>query len=168
MIRLPELGDDSFDLAPVGGNVPEASPVVGLDREVSQGQEPKNCSSPIADKDIQDPMVPPAFRKVWQLVFQRVLKELEHDGDDRREPPVAKDESLAEVAERMRENEDVKLLLDVVVRIFGLLPVIHATVAAVILFRNRLTQILIEVLQKLPEKRTGFPVIKDFSRGCNS
>ena len=87
-------------------------------------------------------------------MFQRVLKELEHDGDDRREPPVAKDESLAEVAERMRENEDVKLLLDVVVRIFGLLPVIHATVAAVILFRNRLTQILIEVLQKLPEKRT--------------
>ena len=65
----------------------------------------------------------------------------------------------------MRENKDVKLLLDVVVRIFGLLPVIHATVAAVILFRNRLTQILIEVLQKLPEKRTGFRVIKDLIQG---
>jgi len=58
-LTLPELSDDSLDLAPVGGNIPEASPVVGLDGEVSQRQETQNSSAAVADQNVQNPVIPP-------------------------------------------------------------------------------------------------------------
>ncbi len=58
-LTLPELGDDSLDLAPVGRNIPEASPVVGLDGEVSQRQETQNSSAAVADQNVQNPVIPP-------------------------------------------------------------------------------------------------------------
>ena len=96
-------------------------------------------------------MVPPALGKVRQLVLQRVLEELEHDGDDGREPPVSKDEGLAPVAERVSEDEDVELFENVVKRVFRFFPVVDPAVAAVILFRNRLSKVFIQVLEKLSE-----------------
>ena len=77
-------------------------------------------------------MVPPALGEVRQLVLQRVLQKLEHDGDDGAEPPVPEDEGLAPVAEEVGEDEDVDLVSEVVEGVGGTVVVVDAAVASVV------------------------------------
>ena len=35
-------------------------------------------AAPVAYKNIEDPVVPPALREVWQLMLQGVLQEFKH------------------------------------------------------------------------------------------
>ena len=80
-------------------------------------------------------------------MFKRIFQKLEHDGDDGGEPPVPKDESLAPVSERVGEDEDVELFVDVVPRIRRTLPVVDPAVSAVIFLRDRLSEAVVQVLE---------------------
>ena len=80
-------------------------------------------------------------------MFKRIFKKLEHDGDDGGEPPVPEDERLAPVAEGVSEDEDVELLVDVMEGILGPLPIVNPAISPVILFRNRIPELLVQVLE---------------------
>jgi hypothetical protein len=58
---VPELSYDPLDLASVGWNVVEATPVVRLKRQVSEGDETNDGASAVTDNHIEDPMVPPTL-----------------------------------------------------------------------------------------------------------
>ena len=77
-------------------------------------------------------------------MLQRIFQELEHDRDDSREPPIPEDESFAKISERVRKNEDVELLFDVMKRVLRLLPIVNATISAVVF--------VVEVFEKFSEK----------------
>ncbi len=49
-VKLPELGDYPFNFPSVCWNVPEPSPIVGLDREISECEKTKNSSTSIANE----------------------------------------------------------------------------------------------------------------------
>ncbi len=51
-VELPELGDYPFNFSSVCWNVPEPSPIVGLDREISECEKTKNSSTSIANKNV--------------------------------------------------------------------------------------------------------------------
>ena len=106
-----------------------------------------SCSAAITNQNIQNPVIPPALWKIWQLVFQGVLQKLKHDWYDCGEPPVTEDEGLAPVAERVCKNEDIKLLQNVVKRIIRFLPVVNPTISAIIFFRDRITELFVQVLE---------------------
>ena len=86
------------------------------------------------------------------LMLQRIFQELEHDRDDSREPPIPEDESFAKISERVRKNEDVELLFDVMKRVLRLLPIVNATISAVVFLRNGFAKIVVEVFEKFSEK----------------
>ena len=90
-------------------------------------------------------MIPPALREVCELVLQAVLHELEHDGDDRGEPPVPEDEGLAPVAHQVSHDEYVHFILDIVPGVSRVVRIIDQTGPAVILLGRLLSKILVHV-----------------------
>lgn len=56
-----------------------APPIVGLHGEILAKEHSHFNSNPVAAKDVQDPMVPPAFTKVGELELEGVLHHFEHD-----------------------------------------------------------------------------------------
>lgn len=136
--HLRELCHDALDFTPIGGDDPESPPVVGFHLEISEREQSQDGAAQIADEHVQDPMIPPALGEVGQLVLQRVFQELEHDRDDGGEPPIAKDQGLAPIAEQMGENEHIEFVLEVVVGILGLIGVVNPTTAPVIFLRDGL------------------------------
>lgn len=51
-----KLGDDSFEFASVGGNAPQASPVVRLHREVLERVHTQVDAQTVAQKSVHDPL----------------------------------------------------------------------------------------------------------------
>ena len=93
-----KLTKESFDLSPKCGYLVQPPPVVGFHTEVSESVNTEDGSTSIANDDIQDPMIPPTFRKVWQLMLQTILQELKDNGDDCGQPPISKYQSFAPVS----------------------------------------------------------------------
>ena len=77
-------------------------------------------------------------------MFQCVLQELEHDGDDGGEPPVPEDEGLAPVASQVSHYEDIHLVLHIVPRV-DIVSIKELAVATIVLLRYRLPQISINI-----------------------
>jgi hypothetical protein len=80
-------------------------------------------------------------------MLQGVLQELEHDRDDCRQPPITEDERFAKVAETMGENEHIHLVPEIVIWILWHVMIINATIAAIVLLRDWLTQVIIDKLE---------------------
>ncbi|GAU97854.1 hypothetical protein RvY_09083 [Ramazzottius varieornatus] len=117
----------------VGLNCPETSPVIRPDLKVLQCDHSQNDPSAVTDQCIHDPlqkkckvavtpsvkamcdkvsyMIPPALAEVRQLVFQRVLQQLEHNANHSAQPPVAQNERLQPPSEEKEEYE-TKLIKD--------------------------------------------------------
>ena len=50
----------------------------------------QKCPTCVADKDVEDPVIPPALTKVWQLMLEGILHELERHRYHSCKPPVTK------------------------------------------------------------------------------
>ena len=66
--------------------------------------------------------------------------------------PVPEDERLAEVSEEVGKDEDVHLIPDVVEGILGDAGVVDEAVASVVLLRDRLSEVFVDILEELPEE----------------
>lgn len=58
-------------------------------------------------------MIPPALRKIGQLMLQSVLKELKHDRYHPTQPPVTQQQCLHPPAKEMERHKEVQLVLKV-------------------------------------------------------
>ena len=78
--KIPELSNNAFYFSSVGWNSPEPSPVVGLHGKVSECEKTQNGSAPIANDDVKDPVIPPAFGEIWQL--WEILPTIDYDDNE--------------------------------------------------------------------------------------